>query len=185
MCRKLEELHNKKPDYFLNNITAIPIDIGKILEDNNIKYYPVSFKKLEKELQLEQSFILGLAFARGNELGILFSNESDEKEKRFTLAHELGHCCRHMNKKSLYHIELHTKGDVLENRSNKFLVIDSKKEEEADTFARDLLVPTSILLWVLKKHPDINIDQLADCFDIPKDQMVKKLEQIKDSKIRL
>ena len=178
MCKTLNDLHKKTPDYFLKNIDTFPVDVAKILRDNHIIVFPVSFVELEKQLHFKEDSILGISYARGKELGIMYSENSSETQKRFTLAHELGHCCLHMNAGSLYHIEMHIKSDVLENQRKPIETIDSKKEEEADSFARDLLIPNSVLLWSLENNYQQSIAQLASKFDVPEDQMLKKLREI-------
>ena len=46
MCKTLNDLHKKTPDYFLKNIDTFPVDVAKILRDNHIIVFPVSFAEL-------------------------------------------------------------------------------------------------------------------------------------------
>ena len=151
MCRKLGEIHNKRPDDFLNSMYSLPVDIVQILESLKIDTAAVSFEKLQKDLPLNNNKITGLAYAKGDDLFILYSKELSMPESRFTLAHELAHCCMHMNVDSSFHLELQTISDVLNVSQDRFLMFNRRKEEEADKFARDLLIPTDALLLLLKK----------------------------------
>ena len=67
-----------------------------------------------------------------------------EAEQRFVLAHELGH------------LFLHKKANAIFMDSRTQFNTD-KYEQEADTFAMELLVPDSVIF----EHPDLTIGQLA------------------------
>lgn len=75
----------------------------------------------------------------------IFLNEDlDESEMRLVLAHELGHAIMH-RKENCYFIR------------NKTLILTSKIEIEANTFAAELLIPDELIF----EHPDTPADQLA------------------------
>jgi len=75
----------------------------------------------------------------------IFLNEDlDESEMRLVLAHELGHAIMH-RKENCYFIR------------NKTLMLTSKIEIEANTFAAELLIPDELIF----EHPDMPADQLA------------------------
>lgn len=179
MCKKLREIHNKQPGDFLEGINSLPIDIEQILDNWEIDTVAVSFEELQKELPLKNNIITGLAYAQGDDLFILYSKDSNKPNSRFTLAHELGHCCIHMNVDSSCHIELQTVGDVLNVSQERFKMFNRPKEEEADRFARDLLIPTNALLLLLKKKKMLSLKQLADFFVVPIEQMQIKLEELR------
>ncbi len=178
MCKKLGEIHKKRPEEFLADIGSLPVDIGQILNKWEIEIAAVSFDELQKDLPIGKNKITGLAYAQNDDLLILYSKESDMKESRFTLAHELGHCCLHMDVNSSCHIELQTANDVHNISQNKFETFYSKKEEEADKFARDLLIPTNILKLLLSKNKKLSVELLSDFFAVPITQMQKKLIDI-------
>lgn len=75
----------------------------------------------------------------------IFLNEDlSDRDKLFVMAHELGHAIMHW-KDNCYFIR------------NQTLLLNSKKEIEANTFAVELLVPDNIVL----EYQDYNIQQLS------------------------
>lgn len=178
MCKKLKEIHNLMPEDFLGDLKELPVNINYILKKWNIDHTAVLFDSLQKDLPLKNLKITGLSYAKEDDLFILYSKKSTLSEARFTLAHELGHCCMHMSVDSSCHIELQTVGDVLEKTGDSYKIFNAKKEEEADKFARSLLIPTNALLLLLQKETNWTIKRLADFFVVPIPQMQKKLKEI-------
>ena len=75
----------------------------------------------------------------------IFINENlPEYEQRLVMAHELGHAILH-RKENCYFIR------------NKTLLLNSKKEIEANKFAMELLLPDSFL----DEYRDFTIDQIS------------------------
>ena len=75
----------------------------------------------------------------------IFLNEDlEEKEMMLVMAHELGHAIMH-RKENCYFIR------------NKTLLLTSKIEIEANTFAAELLIPDEIIF----EHPGMSADQIA------------------------
>ena len=75
----------------------------------------------------------------------IFLNEDlEENEMRLVMAHELGHAVMH-RKENCYFIR------------NKTLLLNSKTEIEANTFAAELLIPDELIF----EHPDMSGSQVA------------------------
>lgn len=75
----------------------------------------------------------------------IFINENlPDHEMRLVMAHELGHAILH-RKENCYFIR------------NKTLLLNSKKEIEANRFAMELLLPDSFL----KEHREFTIEQIS------------------------
>lgn len=179
MCRKLAELHNKKPNDFLSGNPKLPVDIYQILQDLNVRCFCVNFNGLQKDLAFDNAKIIGLAYAHKNDLFIFYSDHSDLPTARFTLAHELAHCCLHMNDDAAFHIEMQTIPDVIHFNGKASKSFNRKKEVEADVFARELLIPTNALIHILRSVKDPSIEELADLFIVPKEEIANKLIDVK------
>ncbi len=186
MCKKLKEIHKQKPEDLINRIeNCIPVDIDSILENIGIGCYYVDFDELRAMKPLKKSNILGMAYALNDDLFILCSRKSNEVDARFTIAHELGHCCLHMDVSSAFHVEMQTSPDFIENQTSFFKLFRNKKELEADKFGRDLLIPSNTLLNLLKSNPNLSIEKLAGIFAVPQKEMVKKIKELRNDIIKL
>lgn len=75
---------------------------------------------------------------------IFINQELDEHEMTFVMAHELGHAILH-RKENCYFIR------------NKTLLLNSRNELEANTFAAELLIPDSIIF----ENPGMTKRQIA------------------------
>ena len=75
---------------------------------------------------------------------IFLNQDLPESELKMVMAHELGHAILH-RKENCYFIR------------NKTLMLTSKIEIEANTFAAELLIPDELIF----EHPDTPADQLA------------------------
>jgi len=75
---------------------------------------------------------------------IFLNEELEENEMRLVMAHELAHSIMH-RKENCYFIR------------NKTLLLNSKIENEANTFAAELLIPDELIF----EHPDMSESQIA------------------------
>ena len=73
-----------------------------------------------------------------------FNEDLEEKEMLLVMAHELGHAIMH-RKENCYFIR------------NKTLLLTSRIEIEANTFAAELLIPDDIIF----EHPGMPAEQIA------------------------
>lgn len=127
---------------------VIPLDLEKVLKELCIEYV---------EKPLGKGFD-GIFIRNGDSCGIMLnSNIVYEARKRFTIAHEIGHCF----------IPSHQRINNFECYSDRIGTFNKKKElieYEADTFAAEFLMPQIIFSKdVYKITPSINsLKSLAD-----------------------
>ena len=96
MCKILEKLRDKTPENLLKEyqISLVPpIDISLLMQRIGIKEIPFDFTELEKLMNLETGDIIGTVFAKNDELGIFYKASDSLNRQRFTIAHEIAHCC--------------------------------------------------------------------------------------------
>ena len=178
MCRILREINGKDAEFFIQEVEpSLPIDIDSILENHGITVKSTSFDKLQKELFANDTNIIAMVFAFSESLFFFYAQGISLADKRFALAHELGHCCQHMKADSLCHIELQTDIDILGDTKNNYIQFDKKKELEADRFARELLIPKSFLSRIIIQNKDISLEDLSINFGVPKSQMKARLSE--------
>lgn len=136
MCKKLAELNGLTPDEILliSEIDSYPVDMQKILKKLGIKNGPMDFTKIEsmlpKVIELKGS-ILGAVTVLGDDVNIFYREGSTDNRKRFTLAHELAHCCLNASSLKKGHVEFRFDA---KNMSDP-------KELAANIFAGQLLIP--------------------------------------------
>lgn len=198
MCTILRELHKKSPEYILENYGSkeqFPVDIVDIAKRIGIKLGSVDFTELEKkdsfkEMVKEKGHILGSVRAKGDDLFINYHNalhddpkfkhlsEVDKKDilarrQRFTIAHEVAHCCLHIDPDNYEpHIEYRTEQIDYEPNS---------PERDANIFAGKLLIPLSILSDLAMIYNNkISISLFADFFKVSKHVMEARIIYLKN-----
>jgi len=99
-------------------------------------------------------------------------------ERRYLIAHALGHHLFHRNGINKGYIRLHEEG-IADSKEQGYIEI-MKKEQQADLFASYLLIPEEKLNEVLKqdwvKDSLDPIPQLAEEFGVPIEVMRKRIE---------
>lgn len=140
MCAGLEKLSQKTPEDILEQYGdgSCPIDIEGILKALGVHFAPMDFDSIERQspktVQLRGN-ILGAVTLIEDTVNIFYRKDSDESTKRFTLAHELGHCCYDTNLLGdRGHIEWRFDGSTR-----------VPKEVRANVFAGKILVPEDML----------------------------------------
>lgn len=174
MCTKLKELNGLTPENILNKYyperNTYPIDIATILFKMNIRALPYDFSKFDDGVNL-QSRILGAMVANKTDLALLYREGETKNRNRFTLAHELAHCClAHMDDKTMPYIEWRHDG-----------IVTDPYEIEANVFAGELLVPTTELRKVLSnEYPETlpHVTKLAKMFAVSINVMKERLKQL-------
>lgn len=102
-------------------------------------------KNLNVEVQIgELGSRAGCYMFLKNHKCVFLNEDLEENEMRLVMAHELAHSIMH-RKENCYFIR------------NKTLLLTSKMEIEANTFAAELLIPDELIL----ENPGISADQIA------------------------
>ena len=192
MCRILNELRGKSADYILqkyhNKKQTIPVDITEIAKNIGIRLGSIDFKSLEETQEFKslsiKNKIYGAVFAVGEEVQIIYDSNYRELEnnnlqkeqmdkklhnrQRFTIAHEIAHCCLHLKEGESSHIEFR-------RRVNEPI---TQKEIEANIFAGELLIPTHIISAMCSALDVLPIAKLADLFDVSYHVMLARLDHL-------
>ncbi len=152
---------------------GLAVDIAKILYNLDIKVRPLDFTELEKsepvsKLVQEKRLILGVVLMRAGKLAIFYRKKSSLNRARFTLAHELAHCCLHINEGTTDYIEFRQD----ENS-------DDTIEKEANIFAEELLIPKDRLLYAYNKLILPYSTSLSKLFYVSINVMEARLKHLK------
>lgn len=174
MCEKLKQLNGLTPDNILDNYwnperNVCPIDIAEILYKLGIRALPYDFSKFDDN-NLENR-ILGATIADETDLALLYRSGETKNRSRFTLAHELAHCClAHLEEETMPYVEWRHDG-----------IVTDRCEIDANIFAGELLVPTKELRRVLSsEYPNTlpHITNLAKVFAVSSNVMKERLKQL-------
>lgn len=178
VCKKLKEISGLDADEIINkygNSDDYAIDIFKILKNIGITCIPINFLKLEerdesvKKETNDRGVILGVAIAAPDNVTIYYRRDASLNEIRFTLAHELGHCCQTMGI---------TEGVNISFRKDEKVLNKNDKEYLANVFAGKLLIPTVKLYNVYKKLNIKSVAELAKMFVVSENVMKARLKYL-------
>lgn len=115
-------------------ISEFPVDLGKIADFYGIKITLYSDTKL---IQLFKEDVLqgdGFVLRNGDETQVFINDKiHNRNRRRFTLAHELGHALLGHNLD-----EIHYRNSEIDSQTDA-------QEVEANVFARDILMPATVL----------------------------------------
>ena len=171
MCKILEKLRDKTPENLLKEyqISLVPpIDISLLMQRIGIKEIPFDFTELEKLMNLETGDIIGTVFAKNDELGIFYKASDSLNRQRFTIAHEIAHCCLDTDALKTKHIEL--RSSQTEN---------TLKEYNANVFAGKLLIPKISLDKIHSKFllaPPLSV--ISKIFEVSTTVMAARLDYL-------
>lgn len=171
MCKTLEKIHGKTPDELLMEYGVygtIPIDLESLVKSIGISVLPMNFTKLEK--RLKRNDILGLVLTSGNDAAIFYRETDDINRIRFTIAHELAHCCNIDPNNNEPHIEYR-----LDEKDK------DADEKKMDIFAGELLIPFHKLKEEYMKMSLPNSVDLAKRFQVSVSVMEARLDYLKIS----
>lgn len=171
MCKTLEKIHGKTPDELLMEYgiyDTIPIDLERLVKSIGISVLPMDFTKLEK--RLKRNDILGLILTSGNDAAIFYRGTDSINRIRFTIAHELAHCCNIDPNNNEPHIEYR-----LDEKDK------DADEKNMDIFAGQLLIPFHKLKEEYMKMNLPNSVDLAKKFQVSVSVMEARLDYLKIS----
>lgn len=171
MCTILNKIRGKTAEQLLieNNIDINPpIDLDLLLNNIGISSIGMDFKQVEKQANFETDSMLGAAVSKGENLAIFYRAKDSINRKRFTIAHELAHCCIHTDSLCEDHIMLRKELD------------NDGIEEKANIFAGELLIPYKILDKIYKKllMPP-SLTDLSALFQVSTNVMEARLKYLK------
>lgn len=124
--------------------------------------------KLKIYFKYKKNEITGILYTTDENIGIFYKYNDPYNRVRFTLAHELAHCCLHADTIEQRHIETRTKNNAKEPR-----------EIQANIFAGEILIPKYTLDLVYNKFistPPINV--LARIFEVSISVMKTRLDYL-------
>lgn len=170
MCDLLSRLKNNTAEQLLEkyNIPLTPpIDILLLLEKIGIALIRNDFIEIENSGNIEHGTISGAAISKDETLAIFYRDSDTYNRQRFTIAHELAHCCIHADDLEINHIEL---------RDN--FNSNNPKEIEANIFAGKLLIPLSALKDVYNQLVVPPLSTLAEIFEVSTNVMAARLDYL-------
>lgn len=171
MCKVLDKIHNKTAEELLKEYDvydSLPIDLEKLVTSIGLSVLPVDFTLLEEALNKKD--ILGLVLTSGNDAAIFYRKTDSVNRKRFTIAHELAHCC-HLDPATT---EPHIEYRIDEDKKDEF-------ERKMDIFAGELLIPFKKLKEVYMSLEIPASAVLAKIFNVSVSVMEARLNYLKIS----
>lgn len=178
MCKAISQLHGMSANDLLVHCEqnqSVPVDLSAILRKLGISAIPFDFSDIEEGVR--QRFkanvqVLGAIATQGEHAAIFYNkkHQQDSHRSRFTIAHELGHCClnsAHL-KNGKAHIDCRIEG-----------ISQNEDEIAANIFAGELLIPESTLYQTINKLILPSVHILAEIFDVSDNVMLKRLEYLK------
>jgi Zn-dependent peptidase ImmA (M78 family) len=138
-----------------NNLYKPNFDINKLAEKMNVK--------LDSKILGDN--VSGFFVMTDTQKVITYNSKDVPTRKRFTIAHEMGHCILHSKEQPIF-ID---KSPTVLYRNNASSTGEDYKEREANAFAASLLMPRELLEEQIEKAPhDISkaIDFLAKKFGV-------------------
>lgn len=167
MCEILKKIQGKSAIELLEAYgveNEVPVRIDDLLSLIGISVISADFANIEEEIGYDRGEILGATLIEGEEVAMFYRDESTNNRKRFTLAHELAHCCIHTSQLKETNIQLR-QGSV-----------QDREEIDANIFAGELLIPKKILLKYYNKLIVPSLKALAEIFEVSTSVMAARLD---------
>jgi Zn-dependent peptidase ImmA (M78 family) len=149
-------------------LTQPPIDVYALAEQLNLI--------VSDEFDFDQMGIAGkIKWSADRETAEIWVNPLDSGERRrFTLSHELGHLFKHMIPNRL---DREKDESFVDNPSHFRDGRRNSKEQEANQFAAELLMPAKMLREHAKKLADANRDPETRKIQMTRDDFIKSLAE--------
>lgn len=171
-------LDGKSTDYLIVQFELdkfVPVNLDKLLKYYNITLRASDFKDVEGNPVIAQNVgkrgsVLGRVKEENNQIYIYFKKDDSIHRQRFTIAHELAHCCLNARQLSVAgHVEYRL--DLEKPQLNG-------DEYDANVFAGELLIPKTIIDNIYKVVPKPNVKALAELFDVSENVMENRLKYL-------
>lgn len=169
MCKVLSRIHNKTAEQLLKEsgvYNTLPVDITKIAKHIGISVIPSDLSNIPSN----GHEILGLVVTNGENAAIYYKQNDTYPQIRFTIAHELAHCCD---------IDPNTDEPHIEYRRSK--KDNNELEERMDRFAEELLIPYGQIIHIYNSLILPDLITLANLFAVPVNAMRNRLDHLQIS----
>lgn len=164
-------LYNQSAEWVIDQsgqADCVPVDLEKVLKTFNIATAPMDFSDIESRLtgDLRNAKILGALIPSGNVAAIFYSDKhkKDSHRTRFTIAHEIAHCCIQGNNA---HIEFRIEG-----------IEPNELEKAANAFAGALLIPENALNKIIDRLILPSLHTLSDIFEVSENVLRARLDYL-------
>ena len=144
---------------------------ARLLRSAGVSREPVSLRDVISALNLElvqktrEPFTCEAALEPlGDGHAIVLNGSGDERRRRFTIAHEIGHFVLHPSRQR-------SERGGLVNQSGRAV------EREADAFAAELLMPEDLVRDAVREH-GVDSKRLADRFEVSLQAMQTRLRRL-------
>ena len=137
-----------------------------LISKNKITIPPIPVIDIAKKLSLEVipynlgDSASGILVIEDNKGTIGYNPNEPEVRQRFTIAHEIGHFILHHQKNESDSVFVDRDFLVKKYRSaNNYNTAEFRQEQQANTFAAELLMPQNLILAELKKEDYTNLSE--------------------------
>lgn len=171
MCKILKDIQGKTASEILEiygKPNQLPVDILSLVSNMGISIVPMDFSIIERDSGIKIGSILGATISKDEDLNIFYRQNNTENRKRFTIAHEIAHCCLHTDNLIDHHIEFRDSYNM-----------NTQKEYEANIFAGELLIPETAIHKVYHKLIVPSLDALTQIFKVSSTVMAARLDYLK------
>ena len=175
MCKPISNIRNMDASQLLSycgQTDKIPVNLREMLMKLQIACHPLDFSSISSGNENKYDGSLGALITNGDKAAIFYRKDDQPNghRYRFTIAHELAHCClAHYDvEKNSIHLALRQDGTT-----------NDPKEIAANIFAGELLIPKDSLVKTIRELLLPSVKILADIFAVSSNVMLARLEYLK------